>query len=116
MLREFGETESKRVLTSGDGGKVYGSYEEAEPSCPAVNRVWEGDSHKEPKYAVPRKGSLELVHPPMAHLGDELKEFSMAKSIAQGSPDLRDRQPFEEKVDVENVTRRKFSLRGRLLV
>ncbi|XP_077627840.1 supervillin isoform X2 [Crocuta crocuta] len=112
MLREFGETESKRVLTSGDGGKVYGSYEEAEPSCPAVNRVWEGDSHKEPKYAVPRKGSLELVHPPTAHLGDELKEFSMAKSIAQGSPDLRDRQPFEEKVDVENVTRRKFSLRA----
>ncbi|XP_039104591.1 supervillin isoform X2 [Hyaena hyaena] len=112
MLREFGETESKRVLTSGDGGKVYGSYEEAEPSCSAVNRVWEGDSHKEPKYAVPRKGSLELVHPPMAHLGDELKEFSMAKSIAQGSPDLRDRQPFEEKVDVENVTRRKFSLRA----
>uniref|UniRef100_A0A673VFR4 Supervillin n=1 Tax=Suricata suricatta TaxID=37032 RepID=A0A673VFR4_SURSU len=113
MLREFGETESKRVLTSGDGGKMYRSYEEAEPSCPALNRVWEGDSHKEPKYAVPRKGSLELVHPPVAHLGDELKEFSVAKSIMQaGSPDLRDRQPFEEKVDVENVIRRKFSLRA----
>ncbi|XP_047721395.1 supervillin isoform X7 [Prionailurus viverrinus] len=112
MLREFGETESKRVLTGGDGGKAYGSCEEAEPSCPTLNRVWEGDSHKEPKDAVPRRGSLELAHPPVGHLGDELKEFSMAKSIAQGSPDLRDRQPFEEKVGVENVPRRKFSLRA----
>ncbi|XP_026929543.1 supervillin isoform X11 [Acinonyx jubatus] len=112
MLREFGETESKRVLTGGDGGKAYGSCEEAEPSCPTLNRVWEGDSHKETKDAVPRRGSLELAHPSMAHLGDELKEFSMAKSIAQGSPDLRDRQPFEEKVGVENVPRRKFSLRA----
>ncbi|XP_040307008.1 supervillin isoform X13 [Herpailurus yagouaroundi] len=112
MLREFGETESKRVLTGGDGGKAYGSCEEAEPSCPTLNRVWEGDGHKEPKDAVPRRGSLELAHPPVGHLGDELKEFSMAKSIAQGSPDLRDRQPFEEKVGVENVPRRKFSLRA----
>ncbi|XP_077931446.1 supervillin isoform X4 [Halichoerus grypus] len=112
MLREFAETESKRVLTGGDGGKKYGSFEEAEPSCPTFNRVREGDSLKEPKYAVPRKGSLELAHPPIAHLGDELKEFSMGKSIAQGSPDLKDRQPFEEKVDMENVPRRKFSLRA----
>ncbi|XP_046920819.1 supervillin [Lynx rufus] len=112
MLREFGERESKRVLTGGDGGKAYGSCEEAEPSCPTLNRVWEGDSHKEPKDAVPRRGSLELAHPPVGHLGDELKEFSMAKSITQGSPDLRDRQPFEEKVGVENVPRRKFSLRA----
>ncbi|XP_059040161.1 supervillin isoform X7 [Mustela lutreola] len=112
MLREFGEAESKRVLTGGDGGKKYGSFEEAEPPCPTFNRVREGDSHKEPKYAVPRKGSLELGHPPVAHLGDELKEFSMGKSLAQGSPDLKDRQHFEEKVDMENVPRRKFSLRA----
>nr|XP_025741617.1 supervillin isoform X2 [Callorhinus ursinus] len=112
MLREFAETESKRVLTGGDGGKKYGSFEEAEPSCPTFNRIREGDSLKEPKYTVPRKGSLELAHPPIAHLGDELKEFSMGKSIAQGSPDLKDRQPFEEKVDMENVPRRKFSLRA----
>ncbi|XP_045867324.1 supervillin isoform X8 [Meles meles] len=112
MLREFGEAESKRVLTGGDGGKKYGSFEEAEPSCPTFNRVREGDSRKEPKYAVPRKGSLELGHPPISHLGDELKEFSMGKSLAQGSPDLKDRQPFEKKVDMENVPRRKFSLRA----
>ncbi|XP_034499660.1 supervillin isoform X9 [Ailuropoda melanoleuca] len=112
MLREFGETESKRVLAGGDGSKKYGSFEEAEPSCPTFNRVREGDSHKGPKYAVPRKGSLELAHPPIAHLGDELKEFSMGKSITQGSPDLKDRQPFEEKVDMESVPRRKFSLRA----
>ncbi|CAK7321534.1 SVIL [Vulpes lagopus] len=112
MLRELGETEGKRVLTGGDGGKKYGSFEEVEPNCPTLNRVWEGDSHKETKYAVPRKGSLELAHPPIAHLGDELKEFSVGKSIAQGSPDWTDRQPFEEKVDPENVTRRRFSLRA----
>ncbi|XP_044083597.1 supervillin isoform X3 [Neovison vison] len=112
MLREFGEAESKRVFTGGDGGKKYGSFEEAEPPCSTFNRVREGDSHKEPKYAVPRKGSLELGHPPVAHLGDELKEFSMGKSLAQGSPDLKDRQHFEEKVDMENVPRRKFSLRA----
>nr|XP_055190454.1 supervillin isoform X11 [Nyctereutes procyonoides] len=112
MLRELGETEGKRVLTGGDGGKKYGSFEEVEPPCPTLNRVWEGDSHKETKYAVPRKGSLELAHPPIAHLGDELKEFSVGKSIAQGSPDWTDRQPFEEKVDPENVTRRRFSLRA----
>ncbi|XP_025319870.1 supervillin isoform X17 [Canis lupus dingo] len=111
MLRELGETEGKRVLAGGDGGKKYGSFEEVEPPCPTLNRVWEGDSHKETKYAVPRKGSLELAHPPVAHLGDELKEFSVGKSIAQGSPDWTDRQPFEEKVDLENVTRRRFSLR-----
>lgn len=112
MLRELGETEGKRVLAGGDGGKKYGSFEEVEPPCPTLNRVWEGDSHKETKYAVPRKGSLELAHPPVAHLGDELKEFSVGKSIAQGSPDWTDRQPFEEKVDLENVTRRRFSLRA----
>ncbi|XP_008586785.1 PREDICTED: supervillin isoform X2 [Galeopterus variegatus] len=109
MLREFGETESKRALTGGDRGvKKYGSFEEAELSYPILNRVREGDSHKETEYAVPRKGSLELANPPMAHLGDEPKEFSTAKSSVQGSPDLKDRQPFEEKVDVG----RKFSLRA----
>lgn len=110
MLREFGETESKRVLTGRDGGvKKYESFEEAEPSYPILNRVWKGDSHKESKYDVPRKGSLELANVPIAHLGDE--DFSTAKITAQEIPDLKDRQPFEEKVDMENVTKRKFSLR-----
>ncbi|XP_054448163.1 supervillin isoform X9 [Pteronotus mesoamericanus] len=111
MLREFGETESKRVLTGRDSGvKKHESFEEAEPSYPILNRVREGDSQKEPKYAVLRKGSLEPANAPVAYLGDE--EFPAAKSIAQGNPDLKDRQPFEEKVDVENVTKRKFSLRA----
>nr|KAF6502907.1 supervillin [Molossus molossus] len=108
--REFGETESKRAFTGRDGGvKKYGSFEEAEPSYPVLNRVWKGDSHKEPKYDVPRKGSLELANAPVAHPGDE--DFSTAKSTMHGSLDLKDRQPFEEKVNVENVTKRKFSLR-----
>ncbi|XP_014639053.1 PREDICTED: supervillin isoform X3 [Ceratotherium simum simum] len=113
MLREFGETESKRGSTAVDGGvKKYGSFEEAEPSYPILNRVREGDSHKEPKYAILRKGSLELANPPLAHLGEELKEFPAAKSSVQGSPDSKDRQPFEETVNMENVTKRKFSLRA----
>ncbi|KAL4841925.1 hypothetical protein H8958_018860 [Nasalis larvatus] len=113
MLREYGETESKRALTSRDSGmEKYGSFEEAEVSYPILNRAREGDSHKEPKYAVPRKGSLERANPPITHLGDEQKEFSMAKTNAQGNLDLGDRLPFEEKVEVENVTKRKFSLRA----
>ncbi|XP_032961510.1 supervillin isoform X13 [Rhinolophus ferrumequinum] len=112
-LRELGETESKRVSTGREGGvKKYGSFEEAEPSYPILNRVQEGDSHKEPKYAVPRKGGLELANPPIAPLGDELKEFSTAENAAAGNPDVKDRQPFEEKVDMEYVTKRKFSLRA----
>ncbi|XP_024605892.1 supervillin isoform X2 [Neophocaena asiaeorientalis asiaeorientalis] len=113
MSREFEETESKGVLTGGDGGVTkYGSFEEAEPSYPMLSRVREGNGHKEPIYAVPRKGSLELAHPPAAQFGDEPKEFSTAQSTAQGSPDWKDRQLFEEKVDVENVTKRKFSLKA----
>ncbi|XP_029092714.1 supervillin isoform X2 [Monodon monoceros] len=113
MSREFEETESKGILTGGDGGVTkYGSFEEAEPSYPMLSRVREGNGHKEPIYAVPRKGSLELAHPPAAQFGDEPKEFSTAQSTAQGSPDWKDRQLFEEKVDVENVTKRKFSLKA----
>ncbi|XP_045038657.2 supervillin isoform X3 [Desmodus rotundus] len=111
MLREFGETESKRVLTGRDSGvKKYESFEEAELSYPILNRVWEGDSQKEPKYPVLRKGSLEPANAPAPHLGEE--EFPAAKSLTQGNSDLKDRQPFEEKVDVENVTKRRFSLRA----
>lgn len=109
MFRDYGETESKRVLTSRDGGVKNGSFEEAEPSYPILNPVQKGDSHKEPKYDVLRKGSLELPNAPVSHPGDE--EFSTAKSTTQGNPDLKGRQPFEEKVDMENVTKRKFSLR-----
>ncbi|XP_070926401.1 supervillin isoform X10 [Macaca nemestrina] len=113
MLREYGETESKRAWTSRDSGmEKYGSFEEAEVSYPILNRAREGDNHKEPKYAVPRKGSLEQANPPITHLGDEPKEFSMAKTNAQGNLDLGDRLPFEEKVEVENVMKRKFSLRA----
>ena len=74
MLREFEETERKGGLTGGDGGVTkYGSFEEAELSYPVLSRVREGDNHKEPIYALPRKGSLELAHPPIAQLGDDLK-------------------------------------------
>lgn len=113
MLREFEETERKGGLTGVDGGVTkYGSFEEAELSYPVLSRVREGDSHKEPIYAFPRKGSLELAHPPIAQLGDELKEFSTPKSTMQVSLDWKERQLFEEKVDLENVTKRKFSLKG----
>uniref|UniRef100_A0A452EVW2 Supervillin n=1 Tax=Capra hircus TaxID=9925 RepID=A0A452EVW2_CAPHI len=113
MLREFEETERKGGLTGGDGRVTkYGSFEEAELSYPVLSRVREGDNHKEPIYALPRKGSLELTHPPIAQLGDELKEFSTPKSTMQASPDWKERQLFEEKVDLENVTKRKFSLKA----
>ncbi|KAM4812434.1 supervillin isoform X8 [Urocitellus parryii] len=112
VMREFGETESKRALAGDSGMKKYGSYEETELSYPVVGRVREGDGHKDSKYPVPRKGSLELANPHIAHPDEEPKEFSTAKSSAQRNLDLKDRQPFEEKVDMENVTKRKFSLRA----
>ncbi|XP_055285937.1 supervillin isoform X7 [Moschus berezovskii] len=112
-LREFEETERKGGLTGGDGGVTkYGSFEEAELSYPVLSRVRDGDNHKEPTYALPRKGSLELAHPPITQLGDELKEFSTPKSTVQASPDWKERQLFEEKVDLENVTKRKFLLKA----
>ncbi|KAG8516638.1 Supervillin [Galemys pyrenaicus] len=113
MLREFGETESKRVWPGGDGGvQKYGSFEDTESSHFAFNRVREGDSHKEPRHATLRKGSLELAGPPVAHVAEELKEFSTAKSTSQGNVDLKDRQPSEEKADTETVSHRRFSLRA----
>ncbi|XP_032329507.1 supervillin isoform X14 [Camelus ferus] len=112
LLREFEEMESKGVLTGGVVGVTkYESFAEAEPSCPTLSGVREGDSPKEAMYTVPRKGSLEFTHPPIAHLGDEMEEFSTARSTMQGSPDSKHRQLFEEKVDLEGVTKRKFSLR-----
>ncbi|XP_075853811.1 supervillin isoform X6 [Microcebus murinus] len=112
MLREFAETESKRALAGGDSGvKKCESLEEAEPTRPVCSRGREGDGHKEPRCAVLRTGSLELACPPSAHFGAELEGFSTVKTHAQGNSDLKDRQPFEEKVDVENVMKRKFSLR-----
>ncbi|XP_072811497.1 supervillin isoform X10 [Vicugna pacos] len=112
LLREFEEMESKGVLTGGVVGVTkYESFAEAELSCPTLSGVREGDSPKEAMYTVLRKGSLEFTHPPIAHLGDEMEEFSTARSPMQGSPDSKHRQLFEEKVDLEDVTKRKFSLR-----
>lgn len=111
MLREFGETESKRAFAGRDGGAKYEAFEEAEPSY-AVSRARRGESRREPTYDVPRKGSVELASALVAHRSDE--DLPMARSPAQGSLDLKDRQPCEEKVDVENVAKRRFSLRGML--
>nr|XP_051677583.1 supervillin isoform X10 [Oryctolagus cuniculus] len=112
MSRERRETESSRALAVGDSGvRKVGASEGAEPAYPVPSRGREGDIPREPPYAVPRRGSLEPAAPATAHLGEELKEFSTAKSSAQGYVDLNDRQPFEEKVDVEDLPRRKFSLR-----
>lgn len=113
MLGECGETESKRALTAGDSGiQTYRAFEdEAESSYPVLGRVREGDSQKEPKHAILRRGSLELGRPPVTHPGEELKEFSTAKSSLQENLDRKDKQTSEENVDVENVMR-KFSLKA----
>lgn len=114
MPEESGETESKNSLTAAaeDGHiQTRGAVEEeVEPSYPILGRVGEGDGQKEPKYANLRRGSLELGNSSATHLGDELKEFSTAKSSLQESLDLKDKQASEENADVENVMR-KFSLK-----
>lgn len=114
MPEESGETENKNALTAAaeDGhSQTRGALEEdVEPSYPILGRVGEGDGQKEPKYANLRRGSLELGDSSATHLGDELKEFSTAKSSVQESLDLKDKQASEENADVENVMR-KFSLK-----
>ncbi|XP_029410648.1 supervillin isoform X1 [Nannospalax galili] len=107
MLREFGETESKSPLMADSAVQTFGSLEEAEPSLPILSRVREGGSYKEPKYGAVR-GSLELSNPSVAHLDDDVKEYSAAKSSFQVN---LDKQGFEENVTVENGTR-KFSLKA----
>ncbi|KAM4828750.1 supervillin isoform 1-T1 [Thomomys bottae] len=113
MLREFGESENKSFLTSGESNlKTYESFEEVEASYPSPSKAREGDSPKEPKYALPRRESLELASTPVTHVGDEPKKYSTAKISAQGNVDLKDKPSFEEKVDVENATKRRFSLKA----
>lgn len=116
ILGESGETESKSALTEVDSGvQSYRAFEEeAEPSYPILGRAREGDGQKEPKHAILRRGSLELGNPSVSHLGDEVKEFSTAKSGLQENLDLKDKQTSEEDVDVENGMR-KFSLKGKAL-
>lgn len=116
MLGECGETESKKAPTAGDSGiQTYRAFEdEAESSYPVLGRVREGDGQKEPKHAILRRGSLELGHSPVTHPGEELKEFSTARSSLQENLDRKEKQTSEENVDVENVMR-KFSLKGKIL-
>jgi supervillin len=118
MPGESGKTESKNALTvaaEDSGVQTRGAFEEEEePSYPILGRVREGDGQKEPKHVVLRRGSLELGNPSAAHLGDELKEVSTAKSSLQENLDLKDKQASEENTDVETVMR-KFSLKGKVL-
>ncbi|XP_048223873.1 supervillin isoform X2 [Perognathus longimembris pacificus] len=113
MLRECGESEKKSFLTSGESDmKTFESLEEVEASYPSPSRAREGDSPKELKYVLPRKESLELASTPVTHMGEEPKKFSTAPISAQGNLDTKDRLPSEEKVNVENVTERRFSLKA----
>ncbi|XP_069845489.1 supervillin isoform X14 [Dipodomys merriami] len=113
MLREFGESENKSFLTSAESNiKTYESLEAVEASYPGPSRVREADSQREQKCALPRKESLELASTPVTHLGDEPKKFSTAKISTQGNLDVKDRPPFEEKVDEESITKRRFSLKA----
>ncbi|XP_029327879.1 supervillin isoform X8 [Mus caroli] len=114
MPGESGKTESKNALTvaaEDSGVQTRGAFEEeVEPSYPILGRVREGDGQKEPEHVALRRGSLELGNPSAAHRGDELKEFSTAKSSLQENLDLKDKQASEESTDVETVMR-KFSLK-----
>lgn len=60
-------------MIGGDGGvKKYSFFEEVESFYFILNRVREGDSYREFKYVVLRKGSLELVSFFTVYFGDEL--------------------------------------------
>lgn len=113
MLGECAEPESSSALPAAEGDiQTRGaSEEEAGAPYPVPGRVGGGGGQKEPKHAIPRRGSSELGPPPVAHLGEELKGPSTAKGSLQENLDLEDKQALEESADVGNVTR-KFSLKG----
>ncbi|XP_041497455.1 supervillin isoform X5 [Microtus oregoni] len=113
MLGESGETESKNTLTGVDSSiQTHRAFEEgAQPSYPILGRVRDGDVQKEAKHAILRRGSSELSNPPVTHLDDKLKEFSIAKISLQDNLDLKDKQTSEQNADVGNATRT-FSLKA----
>ncbi|XP_021097678.1 supervillin isoform X3 [Heterocephalus glaber] len=89
------ETEGKAAVPAGDRGvKALRASEEAEPPS-----AW-------------RKGSLEPAARPAAHLGDGPKEPPTGQSSPQGSLGAEDSPPSEDKGDVDNAPKRRFSLRA----
>lgn len=102
MLGECAEPESSSALPAAEGDvQTRGaSEEEAGAPYPVPGRVGGGGGQKEPKHAIPRRGSSELGPPPVAHLGEELKGPSTAKGSLQENLDLEDKQALEESADV----------------
>lgn len=77
-------------------------------SCPTLvlSRVRRETTIKSPSMPFRGKG-LELTHPPIAQLGDELKEFSTPKHHAEARA-RTGRRGSSLKVDLENVTKEVF--------
>ncbi|XP_068942526.1 supervillin isoform X18 [Petaurus breviceps papuanus] len=102
--REFGETETERVLAQDESEmRKNRSFDEEGSSCLFLSKTGERDNQR--KYA-PRKGSMEHAALPVPCHHEELREFSGSKSAGQGKQDLK-----EEKMDLENVTKSRFMLR-----
>ncbi|XP_074049182.1 supervillin isoform X15 [Macrotis lagotis] len=107
--REFGETETERVLAQDESEmRKNRSFEEEGSSSLFLNKTGERDNQR--KYA-PRKGSMEHTDLLVMCQHEELREFSVSRSTGQSKQDLKEMQSLEEKMDLENVTKSRFMLR-----
>ncbi|XP_078008200.1 supervillin isoform X15 [Phascolarctos cinereus] len=100
--REFGETETERVLAQDESEMKNRFFEEEGSSCLFPNKSGERDNQRK---SAPRKGSVEHTDPL------ELRGVLVSKSTGQGKQNLKEMQSLEEKMDLENGTKSRFMLR-----
>ncbi|XP_036614484.1 supervillin isoform X7 [Trichosurus vulpecula] len=107
--REFGDSETERILASDESEmRKDRSFDEEGSSCLFLNKTGERDNQR--KYA-PRKGSMEHAGLLVPGHHEELQEFSISRSTGQGKQVLKEMQSLEERMDLENVTKSRFILR-----
>ncbi|XP_054046066.1 supervillin isoform X19 [Rissa tridactyla] len=101
------EEERKRFLAR-EANEItkYSSFEE-ETTHPVPEKT--GDYHKETTYSFLRKGSMELFSSQALFQPLEQKEID---THTQGKWEVKESQSFEEKVDLESVTKSKVLQRG----
>ncbi|KAM6088490.1 supervillin isoform 15-T17 [Chlamydotis macqueenii] len=96
------EEERKRLLAHEDNEITkYSSFEE-ETTHPVPEKP--GDYHKETTYSFLRKGSMELFSSQALFQPLEQKEITTSM---QGKWEVKEGQSFEEKMDLESVTKSK---------
>ncbi|XP_043365459.1 supervillin isoform X5 [Dermochelys coriacea] len=107
-LREHEEGETNRFVAYEDNDlKKYSSSEEV-TTHPVLSKT--EDYHKETKYTLPRKSSMELFTQRALLQPVEQKEF-VSDTVLQGKQEDKEGQFLEEKMELESVLKSKTLLR-----